>query len=147
MAARKPNGKANVVTGIFMLVLILFFAGLFISMVRDKPNEPAPQQPVAVRESPPPAVEAEPVADPNKLTTRQELDAYTACYIHVQAKARYPSKADFRGSNIILRRADDGYIYITGMVDFQNQFGAMIPHRYDCQVSGDRVIESYVRPE
>ncbi|MBI6563309.1 hypothetical protein YA0745_12045 [Pseudomonas synxantha] len=55
------------------------------------------------------------------------------CQSEVRKIAKYPSKAVFTYQDPIV---NSGAVtqHLRGTVDFMNGFGAMIPHRYDCQI-------------
>lgn len=55
------------------------------------------------------------------------LSRSESCFNAVKKTSRYPSKTVFLDTPDVLANG------ISGRVEFMNGFGAMIPHRYECQ--------------
>lgn len=68
------------------------------------------------------------VKDRKKATELAE-----ACHSEVKSQAKYPSKVAFTETNVDGSR-------VSGMVDFMNGFGGMIPHTYTCHYGAVSVI-------
>lgn len=60
----------------------------------------------------------------------EESRAVEACQEDVRARLKAPSTAEFVDDPLVVE-VDDGY-QVTGEVDAQNGFGAMIRNRYTC---------------
>ncbi len=80
-----------------------------------------------------------------------QFKAILACYKTVRSRAKYPTKVkfkpDFLGMPTVVSIGDrPDLIGVRGGVDMMNAFGAMIPHRYACNVKGGTVLHVVVAP-
>lgn len=77
--------------------------------------------------------------------------AKIVCRDAVRGQTKYPSKADFdpglaSAATVGRLRSDQSVIGVRGQVELMNGFGAMIPHRYGCDVKDGAVIRIVVEP-
>jgi hypothetical protein len=77
--------------------------------------------------------------------------AQLACEKAVSSNSKFPTKAIFDPGWLNIPetgriKGDPSTIAIRGRVELMNSFGAMIPHRYACDVKDGRVIAISVEP-
>lgn len=93
--------------------------------------------------------EAYRAAEKKRETDR--VEAILVCQRAVKEKAKFPSKTDFDPGFLKIPEAgqlrnDPTAWSVRGSVEMMNSFGAMIPHRYACNVKGGRVTLVEVQP-
>lgn len=66
---------------------------------------------------------------------RAQDAAFDRCEEYVTAKLKAPASADFGDASLLDHGA--GRYTVTGSVDAQNSFGAMIRNRYSCELQVD----------
>src|SRR5262245_3946075 len=122
-----PDWGARIVIGIAVVLLVPLF-GLFIafaiSQVRKSPDERLADQ----------------ARTENRRAERERqrllLNAAATCQVEVERRLTAPSPAKFVAEEQRQRFDENtGTAYITGAVDTQNSFGAMIRTRYGCRMA------------
>ena len=119
-APKKPTRGTQAI-GVLFLIALVVLCGTFIPSLVNRSSEPtAPTQ-----------------AD-------IDADAIRVCEDFTKKQLKAPSTAKFSGEAV--SHSGDSYA-VTGDVDSQNSFGAMLRNRYICTVtaSGDRWINGQVR--
>ena len=75
-----------------------------------------------------------------ELSDEQRFIMAKTCKLLIKDSAKFSSKADFKWGTESTRKMD-GFYRLNGTVELMNGLGAMLPHRYKCDIkdSGDIV--------
>ncbi len=84
--------------------------------------------------------------------SRIQMTALKACEKEITSNSKFPSKADvhyWMDSEVWkspVKKSGKWSLTVKGGADLTNSFGNMIPHRYHCEVLGDKVISLEIAP-
>lgn len=85
------------------------------------------------------------VSSDAKTSKLDDVAAWTKCQAATKAVLKSPASASFDNSTILVTRISNGF-NVTGSVDSQNSFGAMIRSEYECdlEISGGALAVKHI---